>query len=308
MDFSNISYSERFRAVSQFESALGLWVDRIGSSRNELRNSQEFTGRRLGLYAAVRIDEGEGRFFTEKTGWHTVSGGNILLLFPEVVHCYFPEKSWSSSWLVWGGKEAALLEKMGFLDSARPIIGREDGFYRELLGRLDQSMSDWSAESALFRKGLLLQFIHRLHLQQTELAAAPPRRRQLLDTIDWMNSRLSSPPSIEECARRCHLGAAQFRRLFRLTTGQNPREFYLARQIARAKELLASGFTVKDTALRLGFRDPFYFMRIFKQKTGSSPGCWQSGEGKGEKQPFPPSVPPSAPLPASPSVPPPGEE
>ncbi len=286
MDFSDIVYADHFRAVGEWENALGLWIDRIGEKRDEGFSGVPVTLRRLGLYAAVRIDAGEGTFFNERSGEAKVGPGSVLLLFPEVGHCYFPDHVWSSRWIVWGGREAEWLERHGYLSPDCPLLSPDDGCFAELWTGIEEELKEWSAEAALRRKGLLLTFVSRIKSLQTRQASDFGRQRQLLDTIDWMRRHRHEPPSLEECAARCHLGTAQFRRLFRELTGQNPREFILAGQIARAKELLTAGCSVKETACRLGFRDVFYFMRLFRQKTGLPPGRWRDG-GTGRNPPLP---------------------
>ncbi len=54
-----------------------------------------------------------------------------------------------------------------------------------------------------------------------------------------------------------------------------PKEFILTAKMARAKELLASRIPVKDVASQLGFREEFYFRRIFRRTTGHTPGSYQ---------------------------------
>ncbi len=68
------------------------------------------------------------------------------------------------------------------------------------------------------------------------------------------------------------MSAAQFRRLFRRHTGRSPVEFLIARRIAQAKELLLQGSPMKDVALRTGFTDVFYFMRVFRRTAGQTVG------------------------------------
>ncbi len=62
-----------------------------------------------------------------------------------------------------------------------------------------------------------------------------------------------------------------FIRVFRAYTGYTPAQFQQVRRIERAKHLLQSGRSVKETADLLGYADPFYFSRLFKKRTGISP-------------------------------------
>lgn len=62
-----------------------------------------------------------------------------------------------------------------------------------------------------------------------------------------------------------------FIRVFRAFTGYTPARFQQVRRIERAKDLLQSGRSVKETADLLGYTDAFYFSRLFKKRTGISP-------------------------------------
>ena len=62
------------------------------------------------------------------------------------------------------------------------------------------------------------------------------------------------------------------RRLFSRKTGFPPERYYANLVAAEAKErLLDSAMSVKEVADSLGFDDPYYFSRFFKNRVGQSP-------------------------------------
>jgi AraC-like DNA-binding protein len=66
-----------------------------------------------------------------------------------------------------------------------------------------------------------------------------------------------------------------FRRLFKNETGKTPTAYLIDLRMEHARKLLEKkdeiSFSIKDIALLCGFSDPYYFSRLFKEKTGMSP-------------------------------------
>jgi ABC-type sugar transport system ATPase subunit len=70
-----------------------------------------------------------------------------------------------------------------------------------------------------------------------------------------------------------------FRRRFKNQIGMSPNQYFLSANIERAKELLLFTDTeIKDIASQLGFSDPYYFSRVFKERAKTSPAHFRQGE------------------------------
>ena len=95
-------------------------------------------------------------------------------------------------------------------------------------------------------------------------------------------------PSIAELARKVGYGPDHLARIFRDVIGCTPVQFAVEQRLNQARQMLAQdGFTVKQTAAALGYRDVPYFCRQFRQKTGLTPSQWQRGQApatSGESQ------------------------
>ena len=72
------------------------------------------------------------------------------------------------------------------------------------------------------------------------------------------------------------------RKLFKKTAGTTPHQYLLRLRLHCAAELLQSPektyMTVNTITRACGFRDPFYFSRMFKKKYGVSPSAFRSSE------------------------------
>jgi AraC-like DNA-binding protein len=91
------------------------------------------------------------------------------------------------------------------------------------------------------------------------------------ECIEWKDIDLG------QLARKEGMGYHTFRAKFRQLAGISPHHCYLDMKIEAARDLLLDPFArVGDVSERLGFRDPYYFSRLFKKKTGESPSEYRT--------------------------------
>lgn len=79
--------------------------------------------------------------------------------------------------------------------------------------------------------------------------------------------------SVSALAASAGYSTARFIELFRARWGTTPKDYLLSLRIARAQMLLhTTDLPVKEIARRVGYDDPLYFSRLFRHRTGNSPG------------------------------------
>jgi AraC-like DNA-binding protein len=89
-----------------------------------------------------------------------------------------------------------------------------------------------------------------------------------------LESNLSDRLHLPDLARELHVAYPTFRKNFRRLVGVSPAEYRIRMRIQEACRLLAH-HTVKETADRLAYCDPFTFSNQFRKHTGSSPSAFQ---------------------------------
>lgn len=94
--------------------------------------------------------------------------------------------------------------------------------------------------------------------------------------INEMIVNFSNPKySASHLSKSTNYTSDHFRRLFKHETGKTPTAYLIDLRMEHAKKLLKQkdkiSFSIKDIALLCGFSDPYYFSRLFKEKTGISP-------------------------------------
>ncbi len=109
------------------------------------------------------------------------------------------------------------------------------------------------------------------------------RARTALDPIframESLRERYAEPEiDFEALASEIGMSYDNFRRKFKQHTGVPPLQFFLSVKVEKAKELLSfTDFEVKDIAVSLGFPDPYYFSRFFRERTEVSPIQYRHG-------------------------------
>lgn len=97
------------------------------------------------------------------------------------------------------------------------------------------------------------------------------------ELLDYIQSRLNQPLSLEAVAKGMHLSRTQFIRRVRQETGKSFVEFLNDYRIEEAKKLLRdSDWTVTAIAEFLGFKSSTYLQRVFRESTGRTPTQYRS--------------------------------
>ena len=99
---------------------------------------------------------------------------------------------------------------------------------------------------------------------------------RLKRAIDYVEARLDEPVSLADIAASAGLTRMHFAAQFRAATGLRPHEYLLRRRIERAQEMLvATGMSLVDVALSVGFQTQSHFTSVFKRYTGQPPHAWR---------------------------------
>lgn len=272
MEFSTVPHvpvfrSEKFRTPSPVEEKVGLWVDRIGAGAGE----RTWKGLRiLGLYAAVFVTKGRGTFISRTAGAATVQAGDTMLLFPEEPAVYAADGSWQTLWVVWSGSDATRLETCGYLNPRRPVVRDRLNATQRAFNSLSPIMANEDLAAVLKRKSIILDQVADLY--SASIRFRRPTDARMQSAVSFLTAHYAENLVIPDLAGRFNLSPTHFRRLFKEYAGRGPRGFITALRISRAKELLSKGLPIKKIATLTGYRDVFYFMRVFKVVVGTPPG------------------------------------
>lgn len=101
-------------------------------------------------------------------------------------------------------------------------------------------------------------------------------REMVEQSIEYIKIHYMEPFTIPELAEQYGLNSKQFAYLFRKYMGMGPNEYLIDHRMQHAKELLCTTtFSVAEISACVGYSDPYYFSKLFKKRTGSSPSMLQ---------------------------------
>ncbi len=117
------------------------------------------------------------------------------------------------------------------------------------------------------------------YLPSPDLRRMSFSQEQIVDSAKtYIEENLSRNISLDELAEACFVSKFYLVHVFKKVTNMSPIRFSLNQRMNEAKKMLGErGTLVKQVATQLGFNDPYYFSRIFKQITGVSPKNYQDG-------------------------------
>jgi len=100
--------------------------------------------------------------------------------------------------------------------------------------------------------------------------------KRLAPVLDHLERHLAAPVSRQGLARIAGLSPSRFHALFTAAMGMSPLAYALQRRLQLAShQLVSSDLSVQDIATRMGFSDPFYFSRLFRQRMQLSPSAYR---------------------------------
>lgn len=118
------------------------------------------------------------------------------------------------------------------------------------------------------------QFITRKNTNSTVLSKF---EQVLSEYFDAGNLKENGLPSVKYCADKIFLSPNYLSDLLKKETGKNAQELIHYQLIELAKNtLLSTDLPVSQIAYDLGFEYPQYFSKLFKNKTGMTPGEFRS--------------------------------
>jgi AraC-like DNA-binding protein len=106
----------------------------------------------------------------------------------------------------------------------------------------------------------------------SESPAAGQLSAERLD--EFLRERIDRPSDLPVFARELGMSPAHLSRCCRRLTGRSVVHLHRELKMAWARELLAQGDTMASVAQRVGYSDPLYFSRVFRQEHGCSPRAW----------------------------------
>ncbi len=211
---------------------------------------------------------------------HVMGPGDLLLMNPGEMHTGEPDSSegWTYR-MIYPGVEAlqgaanALRRRRG----PAPVLPAPALRDPRLAARADVMLREMAVGAdPLAAECLFVGFLEALLSRGPEGTPRLVPLRGLNPRIsrvrEYLHAHFAAPVTIADLSAVAQLSGFHLIRLFRSRVGLPPYMYLEHLRVARAKELLADGVGLADTAAQTGFGDQSHFTRRFKQVVGVPPG------------------------------------
>ena len=233
-----------------------------------------------------------GRGFGESEGERVQAmPGHVLLFRKGPGHAYGsdPQQPWNILWVHFDGLAAGeLVERVRALGDGAGLridLGADPRLHDRFL-ELVGLPTGGAFEGQELRHCLLWSLLGLIldRLQRRSVAAArgidPAADNQRLQAVyqlqTYIQQHLAEEIALPRLARAASMSVSQLGRLFRRLFRTSPIEYVIAQRVGRACVLLTeTSLSVKQVGLAVGYRDPYYFSRVFKKTAGLSPRAYR---------------------------------
>ena len=240
-------------------------------------------GRVLDEYAIVYVAHGRGEFDADRIRAVELTAGDAALLFPGVRHRYrpLPAVGWGIYWIHFRGQTADRLVAAGRFTPERAVVqaALDEGIVECIRGLLDVLRGDMLAARRV-ASARALEILARLEVASLSQRRVPRVEELVRRACLLLEEAPGTGAVVEDVIEQFSVSRAQFFRVFKQQTGQSPYRYRLEITIRRAAEMLRdSTLTIKQVAVVLGFKNPYHFSKLFRQKVGCSPKAYRESQG-----------------------------
>ncbi len=228
-------------------------------------------------YLVHYVHSGKGTYtYNGKT--YTLHEGDLFLMYPMHSASYTADQKepWEYSWVGFNGTEARrMLSATGFSEKNPILHPSSAGKLPELLLSIYRSSGNTPAADADMA-GYLYLFLAELMRTTGQDNRYTDVQDYLMQALRYIQYNFSSNIQVNHIASYVGISRSQLYRAFMEKFELSPHEYLKRYRINEACTLLhRAGLTVSEVAGSVGFSDPLYFSRVFKEVKGMTPTAYQ---------------------------------
>ena len=221
-----------------------------------------------------------------------VREGEVFVVPPNVPHSYGADKKdpWTQLWFhAMGPRVGQFLTQLGVKDA--PFKGRPTklNMVKDSLHRINELRQQGCGRTVLLETAALAELVlARLYAEAClepvgraakngEHTAAGECARKLKAITTYFHDNFQREFSVGDIAQVHHVSESWLSHAFSDHTGFSPLGFVIHLRLQEACRALAtSDRKLEDIAQSVGYRDPFFFSRLFKKHVGMPPSAYRS--------------------------------
>lgn len=228
-------------------------------------------------YLLHYVRSGRGRYTFEGRVFE-LSAGDMFLVFPSTSVSYTADAfdPWEYCWVGFNGTEARRMLQETDFSEQEPVLHPENaGKLEEHLLNIYRSSGNTPAADADMA-GYLYLFLGEL-MRCAHVEKQPPDVQDyLMQALRYIQHNYAANIPVTTIASYVGVSRSQLYRAFMTTLEMSPHTYLKRYRINEACALLRSTrLSVSEVANSVGFPDPLYFSRVFKELKGMTPTEFQ---------------------------------
>lgn len=230
------------------------------------------------IYIITYVFKGKG-YYEVGGKKYALESGDSFLIYPGTLVHYYPDENdkWEYAWVDFRGNEVEELLNKTLFRPENPIILKKDShkvferftdlceIYEQLITNTDYGAKKIECKAALYN--LLAEYIRAYPFP-------PQNNKSLKEQIaNYIYNNFSNPDfTVSKLEKHFSMSHSSFSYFFKDNFKTTPKKYINNLKIALASRMLnRKGVPIKEVALSVGFKDPLYFSRIFKEIKGYAP-------------------------------------
>ena len=152
-----------------------------------------------------------------------------------------------------------------------------------LLARLLDLFADFTKEWLVGKqnrmnrcRAMFLEIMSLLLMEKDRGGIHYDKIKRVEQVIQYMAEHYTEPITLAMLSRAAQISPSYLGNIFKEVTGKTPVDYLIGIRVKQAKELIRDGFSIAETAFRVGFHDIFYFSKCFKKHEGVAPSKYRS--------------------------------
>lgn len=213
----------------------------------------------------------------------TVFPNQFFIIPKNTKHEYMADEEdpWSIYWFHFKGFLAEELYNRYLMNIDNyqniPFTNERIALFEKIFTLFNSNYKEYQMEYANI---LSLNFMSLFIYYNLETTIDNPHNDTLIDSIkEFLLENLDKNFKLEEIASRFNYSASYLHIKFKSKTGYSIMVFFNLKKIQKACEYLNyTDLSIKEISFKMGFKDPLYFSRIFKNYMGKSPKNYKQSQ------------------------------
>lgn len=232
-------------------------------------------------YKIVLVIKGRGLLKLDDKDFE-IKSGDLFILFPGVKHLFNadPEDPWELLWVSFNGKACgSIMDSMIFTHEYPIVHGISSNIIIQLLTNIIYELESEVSDYALKATGFLYIFFSELipyTKKINEQQTVKTKEDSIKKALAYIDVNYQQDIDVDTLSHYVNFSRSHFSRLFKKEVHLSIPEYLNKVRIQKAKTLLTgTDLSVSEVAKAVGFKDPFYFSKIFKEIEGQSPSFYK---------------------------------